>query len=55
MMIDELHDKLRKSQDSYYGGDIKYRLSVDEHWRTWDLMYEFERKQRNEMEIDNRD
>ena len=37
--IEELHDKLKKSQDSYYGGDIKYRLSDDEHWRTWDLMW----------------
>ena len=40
MTIEELHDKLKKSQDSFYGGDIKYRLSNDEHWRTWDLMWE---------------
>lgn len=39
MTIDELYDKLSKSQDSYYGGVIKHRLSVDEHWRTWDLMW----------------
>lgn len=37
--IEELHDMLRKSQDSYYGGDIKYRLSDDEHWRTWGMMW----------------
>lgn len=44
--IEELHDKLKKSQDSYYGGDIKYRLSDDEHWRTWDLMLELEKQKR---------
>ena len=40
MTIEELHDKLKKSQDSFYRlCDIKYRMSNDEHWRTWDLMW----------------
>ena len=45
MTIEELHDKLRKSQDSYYGlCDLKYRLSNDEHWRTWYLMWKLTRE-----------
>lgn len=47
MTIEELHKKLIKSQDSYYGlCDLKYRMSNDEHWRTWDLMWELEKQKR---------
>ena len=47
MTIEELHDKLKKSQDSFYRlCDIKYRMSNDEHWRTWDLMWELEKQKK---------